>query len=672
MRSFWSAVLLTLGAFGNLFAESLDLERYDQREDRPYPALKSGRLFDLDQNFSRFSSPDFVASLVPEFTSISGQLQWGSLRREASSGVWRREAKQWVDSRPVFGTYLRLRVNENRKTWWLTSEIVPLEAQTVRPQLVQRPSPKDVLKEAHRHLQKEDFALKAASIRLNSQSKNLEFVFSAYGPWQAESRMSSVYFPLHGELLEAWHLEFEEVRGVVPIFYELVLDASSLELLYLNHSVLESHPGSERKTPLIADLWFFNGEGPTQVTPGPQQPSGYQPNGYLDRALLRINRSSALEGSPLGWFFPGPLQSLGNNIRVFYESFRDGIPAALTLFPVSSSASGSFYFDLDLDQTPWDYKEASVVHSFVIGNQFHDRAVAWGFDEAAGNFQQTNFTGEGIGGDSLIILPYADWYGQANSSFFSGSPRDGDGGAVVMLPWDGPEPDRDSALDNQLLIHELAHGLSLRMLGAWPSGREGRGMLEGWSDFYALAYLATEESQPWLPHPFGSYISYWRYPLHDENYYFGIRRYPYSVDLTISPLTYLDINSQGYAAYNIPRNRVFGVGPANLVHNVGEVWAVFLWELTNLIWQQEGSEAYENVLRLVTQAFYWTPPEPNFVNGRDALLQADAEIFEGRYRCLIWLAAAKRGIGLEAESEFHLTDPQVIESFLAPPECLPS
>jgi hypothetical protein len=51
--------------------------------------------------------------------------------------------------------------------------------------------------------------------------------------------------------------------------------------------------------------------------------------------------------------------------------------------------------------------------------------------------------------------------------------------------------DRDAALDAQVIIHELTHGLSNRLVGnstglVW---RPGAGLGEGWSDFYALAPL---------------------------------------------------------------------------------------------------------------------------------------------------------------------------------------
>jgi extracellular elastinolytic metalloproteinase len=138
----------------------------------------------------------------------------------------------------------------------------------------------------------------------------------------------------------------------------------------------------------------------------------------------------------------------------------------------------------------------------------------------------------------------------------------------------------------------------------------------------------------------------------------------------INPLTYGDIDPVQVSSHpNVPKNPALVFNNPNSVHSIGEVWALFLWELTHLMWEEEGSAAFENSLHLVTQALHWTPPEPNFVSGRDGLLLADLYVFEGRYTCKIWRAAAKRGIGWDAQSHFQLYSPRVVESFEVPVSC---
>ena len=61
-------------------------------------------------------------------------------------------------------------------------------------------------------------------------------------------------------------------------------------------------------------------------------------------------------------------------------------------------------------------------------------------------------------------------------------------------------------------------------------------------------------------------------------YYFGIRRYPYSTDLSKDPLTFRHIQD-GVALPSGPPVAFGADGASNSeVHNTGEVWCSMLWE----------------------------------------------------------------------------------------------
>ena len=51
----------------------------------------------------------------------------------------------------------------------------------------------------------------------------------------------------------------------------------------------------------------------------------------------------------------------------------------------------------DAPTTPQSQRGA-VTNLFYISNWYHDQLYGFGFDEAAGNFQTTNFSGMGAGG----------------------------------------------------------------------------------------------------------------------------------------------------------------------------------------------------------------------------------------------------------------------------------
>ena len=66
-------------------------------------------------------------------------------------------------------------------------------------------------------------------------------------------------------------------------------------------------------------------------------------------------------------------------------------------------AAGVFDFTLDVTLEPSQNEDAAIVNAFYWSNILHDVHYHYGFDEAAGNFQTTNFTGQGLGGDAIIV-----------------------------------------------------------------------------------------------------------------------------------------------------------------------------------------------------------------------------------------------------------------------------
>ena len=55
----------------------------------------------------------------------------------------------------------------------------------------------------------------------------------------------------------------------------------------------------------------------------------------------------------------------------------------------------------DAGTAPTDTQEkrGAVTHLFYLANWYHDQLYSYGFDEAAGNFQNNNFGKGGTGGD---------------------------------------------------------------------------------------------------------------------------------------------------------------------------------------------------------------------------------------------------------------------------------
>ena len=107
----------------------------------------------------------------------------------------------------------------------------------------------------------------------------------------------------------------------------------------------------------------------------------------------------------------------------------------------------------------------------------------YGFDEASGNFQMLNYTGEGEGGDP-VIADAQDGSGYNNSNF--STPPEGQSPRMQMYLFTYNTPMRDGSLDCQIIIHEYGHGISDRLVGGAANtdaldARQSRAMSEGWA-----------------------------------------------------------------------------------------------------------------------------------------------------------------------------------------------
>jgi uncharacterized repeat protein (TIGR01451 family) len=318
-----------------------------------------------------------------------------------------------------------------------------------------------------------------------------------------------------------------------------------------------------------------------------------------------------------------------------------------------AGASGTNAFDI--------FRRGAVTHLFYITNWYHDKLYALGFDEPSGNFQQTNFSGMGLGGDR--VLGDAQNVGSNNANF--ATPPDGVSGRMQMFLFTGPTVDRDGGLDAEIVFHELTHGTTNRLIGDgaglnWdPAG----GMGEGWGDFFALSLLNnTNADDPNGHYASGGYATYKLAGIvtYTDNYVYGIRRFPYTTDNSVNPMTWADVDdvtnsmSGGIPpTTGIPFNDNGGME----VHNAGEVWALTLWEVRSRVIASAGGDVptgNATMLQLTTDALKLTPIDPSFIDGRDALFAADCATNACANEASIWGGFADRGLGYKSSAPFNV------------------
>ncbi|HXJ58482.1 MAG TPA: M36 family metallopeptidase, partial [Verrucomicrobiae bacterium] len=421
-------------------------------------------------------------------------------------------------------------------------------------------------------------------------------------------------------------------RGVM---FRVLIDAESGQAL-VRHC-LTNH---------ISDATYrvFTGDSPSPFSPAHPAPSTLQPP-IVARQLVTMSALSS-NASPNGWINDGANETRGNNVDAHSDRNSDD---EADLPRPQGAPFRVFDFPLDLASHPTNYTKAAIVQLFYWCNWMHDQLYELGFTEAAGNFQMDNF-GRGGEGNDPLQAEAQDGEFFANANF--ATPPDGLAPRMQMFIWTEPYPDRDGDLDAEVILHEYTHGLSNRRVGGGLGigALSTRGMGEGWSDFYALALLSQASDDVDGTYPLAGYSSYLL--GNAENYYYGIRRYPYCTDTNKNPLTFKDIDPTQISAHaGVPRNprSAFNTNQASEVHAQGEVWCNTLWEIrANLIRKHGYPTGNQLTLQLVTDGMTLCPPNPNFLQSRDAIIQADFVNNGGANFRKIWAGFAKRGMGFSA------------------------
>ncbi|MFO0758701.1 MAG: M36 family metallopeptidase [Byssovorax sp.] len=228
--------------------------------------------------------------------------------------------------------------------------------------------------------------------------------------------------------------------------------------------------------------------------------------------------------------------------------------------------------------------------------------------------------------------------------------------------------DNDGTLDNTVVAHEWGHYLHLRNVACDTEacGAES----EGWGDFIAAMLTLRQGDNLDGVYAMAQYAT----ASFPDAGYFGIRRYPYSTDMSKSPLTFKHISSGQPLPNGVP-NADNGIDNAE-VHNAGEVWAAMLFEAyVALLKKTTGpspsysfDEARRRMADYVVSGLKTAPTNPTYTEQRDAILAAAAAKDP---EDLVTLAAAfaKRGAGSCAVSPPRASQDLtgVVESFTTVP-----
>ena len=366
--------------------------------------------------------------------------------------------------------------------------------------------------------------------------------------------------------------------------------------------------------------------------------------------------------SPFGWHdtngVAGPefTDTRGNNVDAHLDRDANNVPDPSPPRPDGGANLNFSGYTFDPASSPLTLQNqnAAMVNLFYMNNVLHDVHYQYGFTEAAGNFQVNNYGRGGLGNDP-VQADAQDGSGTNNANM--STPADGSSPRMQMYIWTAANPDRDSDLDNGVIIHEYGHGVSNRLTGGPAnSGALGniqsRGMGEGWSDWHAIMFTQRPADLITSGHGIGTYVN--NQPQNGV----GIRRFRYSYDMTINPLTWDAYGSSGTTSYGVTRTTA--------VHRTGEIWCSALWDMnwllinkygydTNLYtgWSPNPGPANAGnklAMRLVMEGMKLQPSNPSFIQARDAIIAADIALNGGKDLFEIWSAFARRGLGQGAST----------------------
>ena len=217
-----------------------------------------------------------------------------------------------------------------------------------------------------------------------------------------------------------------------------------------------------------------------------------------------------------------------------------------------------------------------------------------------------------------------------------------------------------ASVDNGVIAHEYGHGISNRLIGG-PNNtscmNNGEQMGEGISDFITLVTTVKPTDVGEMRRGIGTFVT------REATDGRGIRRFPYSTDMTINPLTYDDIT---------------GFDPATAPHPIGEVMSLMLWEMYWGLVEVHGfdsditnGDGGNNIaVKLVMEGMKLAGCSPGYVDIREGILAADAIMYGGANQVTIWTAFAKRGLGDSADQGSSFDNNDGVSNFDLPIEFL--
>lgn len=552
----------------------------------------------------------------------------------------------------IYNANTSLHIQHNGALLKINNNFISNLNQSVPTVLTPQLSPEEIITKVAEQMRYEfDGSLEALSL---VKPSNTKFSYIATSISKQNIPLELMLFLHEGTIRLVWNLSIQELEE--QNWWSMRVDATTGEILEKNNWVVQcdhvEHDGHEKgmncmvhqnkKTSTASTSSVLMGDTYNVFAQPLESPN------HGERTI--VTNPADVDASPLGWHdvngIMGPEYTITRGNNAYVSEDHNGNNG----FGASPDGGSTLNFDFPFNPIahPHDNLAANLTDLFYWNNVIHDVMYQYGFDEQSGNFQQINYTNQGLEED-YVIVDAQDGGGTNNANF--STPPDGFNPRMQMYLWNG---DKDSGLDHGIVAHEYGHGISNRLTGGGSNtdclfNREQMG--EGWSDYYSLMFTMEVGDQGTDATGVATYVR--NEPVDGR----GNRNFPYSTDMTVNPQTYEDIDN------------------VSIPHGLGSIWCTMLWEMTWALIDKYGydPDIYHGTggnniaMQLVTEALKLQPCSPGFVDGRDAILAADQALFGGANECDIWNAFAKRGLGFSASQGSANSTGDEVEAFDVPP-----
>jgi extracellular elastinolytic metalloproteinase len=462
----------------------------------------------------------------------------------------------------------------------------------------------------------------AAALRAAGAARVPRVVSVASGPqrrtrFAGGDRASLVVFGDGDGARPAWRVIH---RASSQAVYDVVVDARSGRVLrrvnrVTAFDVYERHPG-------VPDMGDYD----------------FEDEGWLDDDATTLKGPNAHAWADLDDSaapVPGPGEDVEPNDYAF-DGIIDG--PGCSPFPCSwnSDVFGSWE----------DNRRQTTQQAFFYVNRFHDwLRDAVGFADGAFEGDDPILVQTLDGADGPEGRPDAAHRNNANMF----TPPDGEPGVMQMYLFD--TRDVHGGDDAAIVYHEYAHGLTNRLVtdgegwGALTSPQSAA-MGEGFSDYFAMDFLVAEghqaDSGAAGELDLGEYTNGTGPPMRRQ-----------ALDCPVGGSGGRCDGGFTYASFG-------EIAGEPEVHADGEIWGQTLWDLRTALGDSDARA-------LIVDALALAPPEPSFLDMRNAILLADG----GANREAIWDVFAARGMGWYAGTTGSSDVNPVASTEPAPPEAGP-